>query len=76
MVRRLLSIKLLLFQEGTTRVIFAYHPSDPASETTVAKHLFARRVSVNLLSGTGNVESGPLEDNYQTVDVLNRNVRL
>ncbi|XP_062516136.1 DBH-like monooxygenase protein 1 homolog [Corticium candelabrum] len=63
-------------QEGTNRVIIAYHPSDPVSETTVAMHSFATRVSVNLLSGTGNVKSAHLEDNYKTVDVLNRNVSL
>ncbi|XP_062515714.1 DBH-like monooxygenase protein 1 [Corticium candelabrum] len=61
-------------EEGTTRVIFSYNPNDPASETVVDKHTFAGRVSVNLLSGTGNVESASLEQDHQTFDVLNHNV--
>ncbi|XP_062515119.1 DBH-like monooxygenase protein 1 homolog [Corticium candelabrum] len=61
-------------EEGTTRVIFSYNPNDPASETSLAKHTVAMRVSINLLSGTGNVEPAPLEANHKTVDVLNPNV--
>ncbi|XP_062515676.1 DBH-like monooxygenase protein 1 homolog [Corticium candelabrum] len=61
-------------EEGTTRVIFSYNPNDPASETAVDKHTFAGRISVNLLSGTGNVEPAPLEQDHKTFDVLNHNV--
>ncbi|XP_062515545.1 DBH-like monooxygenase protein 1 homolog [Corticium candelabrum] len=61
-------------EKGTTRVVFSYNPNDPVSETTLDKHTFAGRVSINLLSATGNVEAAPLEANYKTVDVLNRNV--
>ncbi|XP_062515120.1 DBH-like monooxygenase protein 1 homolog isoform X1 [Corticium candelabrum] len=61
-------------EEGTTRVIFSYNPNDPDSQTSLAKHTVATRVSINLLSGTRNVKPAPLEANHKTVDVLNRKV--
>ncbi|XP_062516134.1 DBH-like monooxygenase protein 1 homolog [Corticium candelabrum] len=61
-------------EEGTTRVIFSYNHNDPTSETALDKHTFAQRISVNLLSGTGNVEPAPLEMDHETFDVLNHNV--
>ncbi|XP_062515118.1 DBH-like monooxygenase protein 1 homolog [Corticium candelabrum] len=61
-------------EEGTTRVIFSYNPNDPASETSLAKHTVAMRVSINLLSGTGNVKPAPLEADHKTFDILNHKV--
>ena len=64
----------ILFQEGTTQVIFSYNPNDPVSETSIAQHTVFGRASINLLSGTGNVAPATLEADRQSVDVLNPNV--
>ncbi|XP_062505059.1 DBH-like monooxygenase protein 1 homolog [Corticium candelabrum] len=61
-------------EQGTTRVIFAYHMDDPQSETSVPKHKVSGRVSVNLLSGTGNLKPAALESDHHTIDLLNSNV--
>jgi hypothetical protein len=63
-------------EDGTTRVIFSYNPNDPVSETSVLQHTVAGRASINLLSGTGNVQPAPLEVDRKFVDVLNPNVTI
>ena len=60
-------------QEGTTKVIYAYHPSDPASENEIPKHPAGARGarSVMLLSSS---KAPGLPSNMSAFDVLNNQV--
>ncbi|XP_062516164.1 DBH-like monooxygenase protein 1 homolog [Corticium candelabrum] len=63
-------------EKGTTRIIFSYNPHDPESEDALSKHTIAGRVSVSLLSGTGNVEPAPLESDHKSFLLGNPSVRV
>jgi hypothetical protein len=60
---------------GTTRVIYSYNSNDPASEDSIQEYTVSGGARINFLSGTGNVQPGPLESDHQTYDLKNSAVR-
>ena len=63
----------LTLQEGTSKVIYAYHPSDPRSPDYFPKHTVKGSRSLMLLN-TGKNEPN-LPANLTFLDILNNQVR-
>ena len=63
----------LLMQEGTTKVVFAYHTEDPKSENDFKQHKFRGSRSILLLNNMDKKQIN--ETGWKNFVVNNRNVR-
>ena len=61
-----------LLQEGTTKVVFAYHAEDPTSEDDMKKHTFRGAKSILLLNNMDKKQVN--ETGWKQFYVTNRNV--
>ena len=60
------------WQEGTTKVVFAYHAEDPTSEDDMKKHTFRGAKSILLLNNMDKKQVN--ETGWQQFYIINRNV--